>query len=363
MTGAPDDSGSADRFIRVRGAREHNLRDVDVDVPRDAFVVVTGVSGSGKSSLAFGTLYAEAQRRYFESVAPYARRLIQQVSAPKVDEVTGLPPAVALQQRRGAPSSRSTVGTLTTLSNLLRLLYSRAGTYPRGAAHLEAEAFSPNTAAGACPECHGLGRVHRATEGTLVPDRELTIREGAIAAWPGAWQGRNLRDIVTALGIDVDTPWRRLPKRTRDWLLFTEEQPVVLVTPEEDRDEWEYNGRFWSANAYLTKTLTTSKSEAMRERALRFMQTVPCPVCNGSGLRPEALRVRFAGASIADVNRMQLADVAELLQPTAALMDAPDAWDAGEHSEAAARLSRDLVERIEVLLELGLGYLSLGRAT
>src|SRR4051812_17265687 len=134
-------------FVRVRGAREHNLQNVDVDIPRDSLVAFTGVSGSGKSSLAFGTLYAEAQRRYFESVAPYARRLIQQVSAPKVDDITGLPPAVALQQRRGAPSSRSTVGTLTTLSNVLRLLYSRAGTYPRGLRRLEAEAFSPNTAA------------------------------------------------------------------------------------------------------------------------------------------------------------------------------------------------------------------------
>ena len=117
----------------MRGAREHNLRDVDVDVPRDALVVFTGVSGSGKSSLAFGTIYAEAQRRYFESVAPYARRLLNQAGRPEVDEITGLPPAVALQQRRGAPSSRSTVGTLTTLSNSLRMLFSRAGTYPPGA--------------------------------------------------------------------------------------------------------------------------------------------------------------------------------------------------------------------------------------
>jgi excinuclease ABC subunit A len=352
---------SSDNCVRVRGARENNLRRVDVDVPRDSFAVFTGVSGSGKSSLAFGTLYAEAQRRYFESVAPYARRLIQQVSAPKVDEITGLPPAVALQQRRGAPSSRSTVGTLTTLSNLLRLLYSRAGTYPRGASHLEAEAFSPNTAAGACPECHGLGRVHRATEETLVPDPSLSIREGAIAAWPGGWQGRNLRDIVTALGVDVDTPWRRLPKRKRNWLLFTEEQPVVLVTPEEDRDEWEYNGTFWSAESYLRKTLMTSKSEAMRERALRFMQTVACPVCNGSGLRPEALKVRFAGKTIAEVNALPLAAVVELLRPTAALPE--DGEGVGERSEAAVRLCSDLVERIGVLLELGLGYLSLGRAT
>ena len=149
-----------DPFVRVRGASEHNLKSVDVDIPRDAIVAFTGVSGSGKSSLAFGTLYAEAQRRYFESVAPYARRLLQQVGAPHVQEISGLPPAVALQQRRGAPSSRSTVGTMTTLSNLLRMLYSRAGTYPSGAAHLAAEAFSPNTAAGACLRCHGLGVVH-----------------------------------------------------------------------------------------------------------------------------------------------------------------------------------------------------------
>src|SRR6476661_5035544 len=190
-----------DRFVHVRGANEHNLRNVDLTVPRDAMVVFTGVSGSGKSSLAFGTLYAEAQRRYFESVAPYARRLLQQVGAPHVQEITGLPPAVALQQRRGAPSSRSTVGTITTLSNLLRMLYSRAGTYPRGAVRLEAESFSPNTVAGACPNCHGLGVVHDVTAELLVPDPTLTIREGAIAAWPGAWQGANLRSIVTGLGI------------------------------------------------------------------------------------------------------------------------------------------------------------------
>ena len=153
-----------DGFIRVRGAREHNLRDVDVDVPRDAFVAVAGVSGSGKSSLAFGTLYAEAQLRYFESVAPYARRLLQQVGAPQVREVTGLPPAVALQQARGVPTTRSTVGTLTTLSNSLRMLYSRAGTYPPGSTgRLDSDAFSPNTATGACPVCHGLGISHTVT--------------------------------------------------------------------------------------------------------------------------------------------------------------------------------------------------------
>src|ERR671921_2143434 len=110
-------------FVHVRGAREHNLKNIDVDIPRDALVVFTGVSGSGKSSLAFGTLYAEAQRRYFESVAPYARRLIDQAGVPEVDSIEGLPPAVALQQHRGSATTRSSVGTLTTLSNLLRMLY------------------------------------------------------------------------------------------------------------------------------------------------------------------------------------------------------------------------------------------------
>src|SRR6187397_2620810 len=173
-------------FVRVRGAREHNLKSVAVDIPRHALVVFTGVSGSGKSSLAFGTLYAEAQRRYLESVSPYARRLFHQMSIPEVDEVEGLPPAVALQQQRGSPTTRSSVGSVTTLSNLLRMLYSRAGEYPPGQDLLYAESFSPNTPEGACPQCHGLGRVYDVTEQSMVPNDRLTIRERAIAAWPPA---------------------------------------------------------------------------------------------------------------------------------------------------------------------------------
>ena len=131
----------------MRGAREHNLKNIDVSIPRDALLVFPGVSGSGKSSLAFGTLYAEAQRRYLESVSPYARRLFHQLQTPEVDSITGLPSAIALQQQRGAPTTRSSVGTVTTLSNLLRMLYSRAGDYP-GMAMLYEESFSPNTPQG-----------------------------------------------------------------------------------------------------------------------------------------------------------------------------------------------------------------------
>jgi len=355
---------STDHFVRVRGATEHNLRNVDVDIPRGAMVAFTGVSGSGKSSLAFGTLYAEAQRRYFESVAPYARRLLQQVGAPHVREITGLPPAVALQQRRGVPSSRSTVGTLTTLSNLLRMLYSRAGTYPGGASRLDAEAFSPNTAAGACPRCHGLGVVHDVAEELLAPDPSLSIRDGAIAAWPGAWQGANLRSIVTGLGIDVDKPWRALSKKDRHWLLYTDEQPSVLIKPEPGRIDHGYYGKFWSARKHVMHVLADSKSQRMRDRAMRFVRSIPCPECHGSRIRPEALAVTFAGRSIAEVNAMPLAEVVALLRPVADLTEAGAATSSaqsGEATEVAVRICADLVARVEVLLDLGLGYLSLGR--
>src|SRR5689334_24992789 len=256
-------------FVHVQGAREHNLKNVDVEIPRDTLVVFTGVSGSGKSSLAFGTLYAEAQRRYLESVSPYARRLFHQMSVPEVDAIDGLPPAVALQQQRGSPTTRSSVGSVTTLSNLLRMLYSRAGDYPRNQPMLYAESFSPNTPEGACPKCHGLGRIYEVTERSMVPDDSLTIRERAVAAWPTAWQGQNLRDILTTLGYDVDRPWRDLPKKDRDWILFTDEQPQVPVyagyTVDEVRralkrkEEHDYMGTFTGAKRYVLHTFATTQ--------------------------------------------------------------------------------------------------------
>ncbi|MFF9134920.1 ATP-binding cassette domain-containing protein [Streptomyces sp. NPDC014806] len=339
-----------DPYVRVRGAREHNLQGVDVDIPRDVVAVFTGVSGSGKSSLAFGTIYAEAQRRYFESVAPYARRLIHQVGAPKVAEITGLPPAVSLEQRRSAPTSRSSVGTVTNLSNSLRMLFSRAGTYPPGAERLDSDAFSPNTAAGACPACHGLGQVHDTSEELLVPDPSLSIRDGAIAAWPGAWQGKNLRDILDALGYDVNRPWRDLPAGQREWILFTDEQPVVTVHPVRDADRIQrpYQGTYMSARRYVLKTFADSKSATLRAKAERFLTSAPCPACGGSRLRPEALAVTFAGRTIAELAALPLAELADTLTAD---------------GETARVLTEDLKSRIAPVLELGLGYLSLDRAT
>jgi excinuclease ABC subunit A len=356
-------------FVSVRGAEEHNLCDVDVDAPRDALTVFTGVSGSGKSSLAFGTIYAEAQRRYFESVTPYARRLLDQADAPKVRDITGLPPAVALQQRRGSATSRSSVGTVTTLSNSLRMLFSRAGTYPPGVEEvMDSDWFSPNTAIGACRECGGLGTVHLITEETLVPDQSLTIRERAVAAWPGAWQGQNLRDILVTLGYDIDKPWRKLKRADREWILFTEEQPTVEVHPdraEVDADYY-YNGTFSSAERHIRHTLANSTSAAMRRRALQYVETAPCSVCHGKRLRPEALAVTFAGHDIAELSALPLGKLAEALRPAAELVDPEPAYlsaVSGERSEVAKQIAADLRERIAVLLELGLGYLGLSRTT
>ncbi|MFG2409654.1 ABC transporter [Streptomyces brevispora] len=339
-----------DPYVRVRGAREHNLQDVHVDIPRDTLTVFTGVSGSGKSSLAFGTIYAEAQRRYFESVAPYARRLIHQVGAPAVGEITGLPPAVSLEQRRSTPGARSSVGTVTTLSNSLRMLFSRAGTYPAGAERLDSDAFSPNTAAGACPRCHGLGRVHRTTEELLVPDPSLSIRGGAIAAWPGAWQGKNLRDVLDALGYDVDRPWRELDPADREWILFTDEQPVVTVHPVRDagRIQRPYQGTYMSARRYVIHTFADSRSRSLRAKAERFLTSEPCPVCGGARLRPEAMAVTFAGRTIAELAGLPLTGLAEVLA-------------AAGGGDTARVLTADLLARIEPVAELGLGYLSLDR--
>jgi excinuclease ABC subunit A len=293
-----------------------------------------------------------------------------------VDAIEGLPPAVALQQQRGAPTTRSSVGSVTTLSNLLRMLYSRAGDYPRGQAIVYAESFSPNTVEGACPRCHGLGRIYDVTERSMVPDDSLSIRERAIASWPPAWHGQNLRDILVTLGYDVDRPWRELPKKDRDWILYTEETPTVPVyagyTPAETRralkrkEEPSYMGTFTGARQYVLETFAKTESATMKKRVSRYLVSTECPVCHGKRLRPEALKVKFEGLDIAEMSGKPLERLAELFRP----------WSEGtargwkkleaEHPEkalVACRIARDLVARLDVLMDLGLGYLSLERST
>ena len=409
---ASPESSPVQPDVRVLGAREHNLQDIDLTVPRDALVVFAGVSGSGKSSLAFGTLFAESQRRYLESVAPYARRLIDQAGVPDVDSITGMPPAVALQQQRGGRNARSSVGSITTLSSLVRMLYSRAGHYPDDQPMLYAEDFSANTVQGACPECHGIGRVYEVTEGQMVPDPSLTIRERAIASWPTAWHGHQLRDVLVALGYDVDVPWKDLPKEDRDWILYTDETPYVPVhsrlTLAEARAataagvEPTYSGTFVGARRYVLDTFANTKSGSMKRRVAQFLTVAPCPACHGKRLKPEALSVTFEGRDVADLSELPLAELSTLIEEAveratgdldetetagqaldnAARRDAvqqrvdaggsahaaaPDVRKTPNHSveklAATARLGAELVNRLRPIIELGLGYLSLGRTT
>jgi len=355
--------------IRIKGAREHNLKDISLEIPRDKLVVFTGVSGSGKSSLAFGTLYAEAQRRYLESVSPYARRLFNQMNVPEVDAIEGLPPAIALQQQRSGASGRSSVGSVTTLSNLLRMLFSRAGDYPPGQSIIYAEGFSYNTPEGACEECHGMGSVFEVTEETMVPDDTLSIRAGAIASWPRAWQGQNQRDILVSLGFDVDTPWKKLPKKQRDWILFTEETPTAPVYPGLSPEETalaiakklppDYMGTFVGARAYVLKTFSSSQSELMKKRVSKYMVSKVCPTCAGKRLKKEALSVKFKGRDIAETSRMTLVELSNLFSD--AQNEKPVKSE--EKHLVIQRISIDMRSRISVMLELGLGYLTLDRST
>ena len=335
--------------IEVRDAHLHNLRNVDVDIPRGTLVAVTGVSGSGKSSLAFGTIHGEGQRRYLESVAPFARRLIGSAVDPQVGSVEGLPPTVALEQSTSGGGARSTVGTVSALSNSIRLLYSRAGGNPEG---LYSDSFSPNTPEGMCPTCQGTGVVHEPTEESMVPDPTLSIEDGAIQAWPGAWAGKNFHDILATLGYDLDSPWQELPKEDREWILFTEERPVVTVKPlrGEDQIQRNYKGTWRSVASYLTNTLAETQSDTLRKRVLSYMESRVCETCHGRRLNPEALKVTYAGMPIDELGALPLDKVYEVLA-------------AQEPSEGSAEdlLLKQILPALQSALDLGLAHLSLDR--
>ncbi len=337
--------------IKVRDAHLHNLRNVDVDMPRGKLVAVTGVSGSGKSSLAFGTIHGEGQRRYLESVAPFARRLISSAVDPQVSQVEGLPPTVALQQSTSGGGARSTVGTVSALSNSVRLLYSRAGDNPEG---LYSDSFSPNTPEGMCPQCHGTGVVHEPTEDSMVPDPTLSIEEGAIQAWPGAWAGKNFHDILMNLGYDLDSPWQELPQKDRDWILFTEERPVVTVKPLRGKDQIQrnYEGTWRSVASYLKKTLAETQSDTLRKRTLSYMDSRECETCGGRRLNPAALKVTYAGMPIDELGALPLDRVHAVLSK-----------QNPEENSAEDLLLKQILPALTSALELGLAHLSLDRPT
>ncbi len=483
--------------LRVQGAREHNLRNVDVDLPRDALIVFTGLSGSGKSSLAFDTIFAEGQRRYVESLSAYARQFLGQMDKPDVDFIEGLSPAVSIDQKSTSRNPRSTVGTITEVYDYLRLLYARAGTQfcpvcgeqisrqtpqqivdrlldlPTGTRYqllapvirgrkgeyadlfadlqskgfararvdgavmaltdvpplekklkhtidvvvdrlvakegirrrltdsvetalglaggllvvelvdaeaddpgrerrfsehracpndheltldeIEPRTFSFNAPYGACPECTGIGSRLEVDPELVIPDEDATLAGGAVAPWSQTssdYFQRVLTALSEELGFGMDVPWRALPQRAKDAILYGRDHKVHVRYKNRWGRERQYSTGFEGVISFIERRHAETESDWSKDRYEAFMREVPCPVCDGARLKPEVLAVRVGGLSIADLCRLPIDEAKVFL----------DRLELGERERAiAAQVLKEIQARMGFLLDVGLDYLSLER--
>ena len=371
------------RVIGVEGAREHNLRNIDVYFPRGALTVVTGVSGSGKSSLAFDTLFAEGQREYLESLSSYARRTLDRLPRPDVDAVLTTSPSVAIRQHVPSRNPRSTVGTIAEVSGHLRLLFSRGGQHTCltcgapvpppargtdpwvcGACGREARAtssdhFSPNTPTGMCPTCQGLGHVLGVDPGSLVTDPAASIRAGAISFYGDRrtgpektfWPVRDLVDLLAVVGATIDTPWQDIAAPARD----------IVLTGATDRELGPDLAAFVGARTEtglvpeILRLFTQAETAKRKAFYQRFMTSTACSACGGSQLAPDALAVELAGCTIADVNEIPVVRLGAWLDRAERELRSTSV--AGAVAEPIAQI-RSRVGSIE---RVGLGYLTLRR--
>jgi excinuclease ABC subunit A len=350
--------------LSIRHAAENNLRDVDVDIPHGRMTVVTGVSGSGKSSLVFDVVFREAERRYLETFSSYARQFMGKLRRPDVGHISGLAPAVAVSQKVSSPGPRSTVGTLTELHDDLRLLFARLGRSPDGA-RLSRSQFSFNSPEGACPACHGLGVEDRIDPDLLVADPAKTLRQGALAlTTPNGYiiysqvTMEVLDEVCRAHGLSVDIPWRDLTEAQRDIVLNGSDRILIRYGkhPLESRLRWKgivakprEEGYYRGILPVMDAILRTKRNDNI----LRFARTLACRACGGRRLRPESLGVTVAGRSIADFSALTVRALAgEFRRLTFAAADLA----AGEAIRDSLLAKTDLLER------LGLGYLTLDRA-
>lgn len=353
-------------WIVIRGASEHNLKSMDVEIPRAALTVVTGVSGSGKSSLVFDTLFREGQRRYLETFSSYARQFLSRAQKPDVVHVEGLSPAVAVDQRTGIRNPRSTVGTLTELHDYLRLLFSRTGEWvgEKDRPRPERRLFSFNTVQGACPSCNGLGVADRLDPGLLVADPSKSLREGALAiTTPNGYIMYSqvtlavLDQVLKAHGFSVDIPWKELDDSQRKIVLEGSDRIRIPYGkhPLESRLKWtgitprpRVEGTYKGILPVMEKILATKRSPGV----LRFVRTLPCVACQGTRLRPEALAVRFRDRTIADLSRLSLLELSRFFQELTLT---------GREAAIVEPIRQEVIRRVSVLVDLGLGYLSLER--
>jgi len=366
--------------ISVRGARVHNLKDVDVDIPLGEFVGIAGVSGSGKSSLALGVLYAEGSRRYLDALSTYTRRRISQSTRAAVDKVEHVPAALALRQRPGIPDVRSTFGTSTELLNYLRLAFSRLGSHrcPNGHATpptmnvaLEREIECPTCGArfygpgaeamafnseGACPTCAGTG-LHRTVDvTTLVPDESKTIDEGAVVVW-GSLMWSLMKDVCREMGVRTDVPFNELTPEERD-IVYNgpAEKKHLLYHNEKTGIAGEMDFTYYSAIYTVENALSKVKDEKGLKRVAKFLKEAPCPDCAGTRLSAKVRSTTLCGINLAQATAFTLDEMAAWIPTVAPSL--PE-----EMRPMAESILAGMAEPVERLQQLGLGYLSLDRAS
>ena len=366
--------------IQVRGARVHNLKNLSLDVPLRQLVGIAGVSGSGKSSLALGVLYAEGSRRYLEALSTYTRRRISQAGRATVDEVLHVPAALALRQRPGIPGVHSTFGTSTELLNYLRLMFSRLASHrcPNGhmnppSLNVAAEApitcetcgvefFGPGAedlafnSGGACPECGGTGVVREVDESTLIKDENLTLDEGAVAPW-GHLMWSLMVDVAREMGVRTDVPYKGLTDAEKDMVLHGPmEKRHILYVPKDKGSATELDFTYYSAVNAVKNALAKAKDEKGLARVAKYLREAPCPACHGTRLSQQARSSLIGGLNLAQVTAFTLDELRDWL-PTVA------PWLPAEMRPMAASITSEMREPIERLEQLGLGYLSLDRAS
>jgi excinuclease ABC subunit A len=374
------DTRTAPQHIMVRGAKVHNLKNIDLDIPLGKLVAIAGVSGSGKSSLALGTLYAEGSRRYLEALSTYTRRRITQAGRAEVDEIKHVPAALALHQRPGIPGIRSTFGTASELLNSLRLLFSRLGSHccpnghpcppdmnvalmlPTKCPVCGEEFYGPGAEAmafnseGACPSCSGTGVIRTVNEDSLVPDDSLTIDEGAVAPWQTLMWSL-MKDIARDLGVRTDVPFRDLTPKEKEIVFHgPAKKHHLLYMNEKTNMAGEMDFTYYNAVYTVENALAKVKDEKGMKRVEKFLHESACPDCGGTRLSAKVRSTTLAGKNLAEATAMTLADLIPWVQAVPGTL--PE-----EMRPMAESIIQSFLDNAKRLIDLGLGYLTLDRAS